>query len=106
MAEIPHFALPFRFTNGGAVVVEQDTADEIMTCALAVLLCPKGYRVEVPEFGYPDPTFTEGRPDAQVVEAVLGNWEPRAQELVETRADALDALVAYVYVRIGAPSED
>jgi hypothetical protein len=106
MTDLPHFALPFRFANGHAVEVEQDTTDEIMMCCLAVILCPEGFRVELPEFGYPDPTFSQGVPDAQALEAVLANWEPRAQQLTQSRLDARDALVSYVTVRVGTPSED
>jgi hypothetical protein len=102
----PHFALPFRFAAGGAAVVEQDTSDEIMTCVLAVLLCPVGFRVELPTFGIPDPTFSEGVPDAQVIEAAVSEWEPRAQAIVTARPDVLDALVAYVTTAVDTPSED
>lgn len=106
MTDIPHFAIPFRFSNGSAVVVEQDATDEIMGCVAAILLCPLGFRVEVPTFGIEDPTFTEGNVDAAAIELALSTWEPRAHEIVTTWPDAVDALMAHVYVRIDTPSED
>jgi hypothetical protein len=106
MTDLPHFALPFRFDAGAAAVVEQDTTDEIMTCALAVLLCPVGARMELPAFGIPDPTFSEANVDAGVIAAALTTWEPRAQQVVESNPDALDDLVAHVTVRLNTPSDD
>lgn len=106
MAELPHFALPFRFVAGGAAVLEQDSKDEIMACATAIILCPLGFRVELPAFGIADPTFTEGVARADAIEAALDEWEPRAAELVHAEPDAFDAFVSNVTVRIGAPSLD
>ena len=106
MADIPHLALPLRFVNGAAVVTEQDTTDEIMACVLAVLLCPLGYRVELPTFGIPDPTFSEGVVSSDVIEAVLGEWEPRSHEVADAWADGLDMFVSRVLVRVGISSED
>lgn len=106
MTDLPHFALPFRFANGAAVVVEQDTTDEILTCELAILLCPVGFRVELPDFGIADPTFSQGVPDVSVIAAALTQWEPRSQEVVSGQLDALDELISHVQVRVGAPSDD
>lgn len=106
MTDIPHFGLPFRYDNGAAVVVEQDTSDEIMMCDLAILLCPRGYRVELPTFGIVDPTFDEQPLDSTPIAAALSEWEPRSQELVESSVDALDELVAYVRIQTGTPSDD
>lgn len=106
MTDIPHFAIPFEFHNGRALVVEQDTTDEIMACELAIMLCPTGFRVELPAFGIPDPTFSQGIPNGEVIAAALGTWEPRSQEVVTGVLDALDELVSRVTVRVGTPSTD
>ena len=106
MADIPHFALPFRFDKGAAVVVEQDTTDEILCCELAILLCPRGFRVELPDFGIPDPTFSQGVPDTDVMATALATWEPRSQETVTGQLDALDDLISHVTVRVDTPSDD
>lgn len=106
MADIPHFALPFRVENGRAVVNEQDTTDDVVTCVVAVLLCPTGYRAELPEFGIDDPTFREGGPDQEAIATAIQRWEPRADTLLETTRDALDELAYYVSVRLGTRSSD
>jgi hypothetical protein len=106
MADIPHLALPFRFANGAAVVYDQDTTDEIMSCVLAIALCPLGYRVELPTFGVPDLTFSEGVAPIDALEAALAEWEPRAHEVADAWADGLDAFVSHVLVRVGISSED
>lgn len=110
MTDVPHFTLPFRFDPSGAgmtaVVAEQDTTDEIMSCVLAVLLCPEGFRAESPAFGIEDPTFTEGVADRDAIAAALAEWEPRAHSIVTARVDALDALLDYVLVALDVPSGD
>lgn len=106
MTDVPHFALPFRFAGGQAVVFEQDTTDEIMSCALAVLLCPRGFRAELPEFGIEDPTFSEGFVDPEAIANALAEWEPRAHSIVTTRVDAMDALVDHVLASLSVPSGD
>lgn len=106
MADFPHFALPFRFSNGAAVVLEQDTTDEILSCVLAVILCPLGYRVELPTFGTPDLAFAEGVARADVIDTVVNEWEPRAAQASSAWLDDVDELISHVLVRFGAPSED
>jgi phage baseplate assembly protein W len=110
MTDIPHFTLPFRFDAGGvgptAVVAEQDTTDEIMSCVLAVLLCPRGFRAELPDFGIEDPTFSQGAVDHEPIAAALAEWEPRAHSVVTTRLDAMDELIDHVLVSLGVPSGD
>ena len=109
MTDIPHFDLPFRFnTSGGgsdgpsAAVVEQDSIDEIAVCVLAILLCPTGFRVELPEFGLNDPTFSIPRLDIEMMRQQIEVWEPRAQVLLESSQDAYDELVqrAQLYVQV------
>ncbi len=107
MADVPHFSYPFRFTAVGTrqanvAVTEQDSIDEIADCCLAILLCPLGYRVELPEFGLADPTFSTPAPDADLIRQVVELWEPRSSLLVENVPDQWDELVARVetYVRV------
>jgi len=106
MADLPHLALPLRFVNGAAVVTEQDTGDEIMACVLAIILCPLGFRVELPDFGVPDPTFSQGVVRTDGVDVAVTAWEPRAHENTDAWMDEFDAFVSHVLVRVGAPSED
>jgi hypothetical protein len=99
---VPHFALPFRFANPQAAVSEQDSLDEIADCVYAVLVCPVGFRVELPAFGLPDPTFSMPSPDLDEIRGAVETWEPRAAAVLDGRPDAIDELVAHVetYVQI------
>lgn len=78
MTEIPHFSLPFRFAGPQAAVVEQDSLEEIADCLVAVLTCPQGFRVELPDFGLPDPTFSTPQVSRELLREVVEEWEPRA----------------------------
>jgi hypothetical protein len=100
MTLVPHFSLPFRFTPQAAVS-EQDSIDEVADCCLAVLVCPLGFRVELPIFGIPDPTFSSPTVDIDELRDAVDRWEPRASTLLERRA-GLDELVANVeaYVQV------
>jgi phage baseplate assembly protein W len=106
MADIPHFDLPFRFANGAAVAVEQDTTDDVVACVYAILVCPVGYRAELPEFGVEDPTFSEGAPDADAIADAIAQWEPRADTLIASSRDAVDELISYVSIHLATRSAD
>lgn len=105
MTDVPHFTIPFRFAGARAVVVEQDSVDEIATCVLAVLLCPEGYRVELPEFGLPDQTFGVPGVDLEEIRTVIDLWEPRAATTLEQHPDELDELITRVGVLVGVRSD-
>jgi phage baseplate assembly protein W len=83
MANIPHLAFPFRLSDLGAAVTEQDSAVEIAQAVEVVLRYRKGDRYEVPSFGITDPTFEE-IVDIESIRSELLVWEPRA-ELVAGR---------------------
>ena len=102
MTDVPHFAYPFRFATPQAAVVEQDSLDEIADCVLAVLLCPQGFRVELPSFGIEDPTFTTQPVD---VSGQAQIWEPRASILFDEQRDRYDELVDRVKLVVQLRSE-
>lgn len=106
MTDVPHFDLPFRFTSPQAAVVEQDSVEEIAECVLATLLCPLGYRVELPEFGVDDPTFSMPGVDLDAVREAVELWEPRAELLLSQRPDALDELISRVQMHVQVRSEE
>ena len=106
MTDVPHFDLPFRFTASQAAVVEQDSVEEIAECVLAILLCPQGYRVELPEFGLADPTFSTPGVDLAAVRQAVELWEPRADLLLTQRPDALDELIRRVQVLVQVRTEE
>lgn len=102
MSDVPHFALPFRFSTPNVGTVEQDSVDEIAGCVLAVMLYPLGYRVELPSFGIPDPTFSTPDVDVDALRDVIELWEPRASILFDQERDLVDDLLVRVstYVRV------
>lgn len=85
-AAVPHFALPFRFAGGRAVVNEQGSPAEISDAVAAVALYTRGERLERPTFGVSDQTFREGGADPARVLAEIHESESRA-----TLAAAADA---------------
>jgi phage baseplate assembly protein W len=102
---VPHFSLPFRFSPPAATT-EQDSLEEITDCCTAILLCPQTFRVELPEFGLPDPTFSTPNVDLNVVRATVERWEPRAALLLDQYPDALDNLVTHVEALIQLRTEE
>jgi phage baseplate assembly protein W len=105
MADVPHFSLPFRFVSPQAAVSEQDSLDEIADCVYAILVCPRGFRIESPLFGLPDPTFAMPAPDLDEIRDAIETWEPRAVALLSERPDLLDELIARVEVIVQIRSE-
>lgn len=81
MADVPHFDLPFRFVNGKAVEVEQDTVEDIVVCIEALLRTRPGQRLDLPTYGTPDPLFQGA--DADDLLNVIQEWEPRANIAIE-----------------------
>lgn len=106
MTDVPHFALPFRFDSGAAVVVEQDTNDDVLACVTAILLYPLGWRPEAPTFGIRDPAFSEGIVQRSELARALAEWEPRAETALAGAIDDADELVQIVTVALGVESPD
>jgi len=106
MIDTPHFSYPFRFANPQAAVTEQDSLDEIADCVLVTLLCPQGYRVELPEFGLPDPTFQSPFVDTDVMRRTVEFWEPRALTAFSSQPDELDALIAHVQTTVSLRTQE
>ena len=105
MADVPHFSLPFRFVTPAAAVTEQDSLDEIADCVYTVLVCPLGFRVELPQFGLPDPTFSMPAVDLDTIRDVVATWEPRAAVLLDERPDTADELIAHIETLVQIRSE-
>lgn len=105
-AYVPHFAFPFRFGGPAAAVTEQDSLDEIGDCCTVVLLCPQGFRVELMEFGLPDPTFSSPDPDLNDVHVALDQWEPRAAATLDQSRDLVDEAVSYIRAQVALRTEE
>jgi len=104
MAEIPHFALPFRYEGGRPAVVEQDSIDDIAACVEAILRTRPGQRDEHPEFGTPDLVFRQLPTDLDAFVDAVEVWEPRARALVEEDASRFHEAVSRV--RLTLTTED
>jgi phage baseplate assembly protein W len=96
MADVPHFALPFRFHRGRAVEVEQDSTDDVAACVEAVLLTRPGERDALPDFGSPDFTFSPRPVPAESIAAAVERWEPRVHLLAEEEPDRFSATTSRV----------
>lgn len=78
--DTPHFAFPFTFdANGRSIVVQQDTVEDVASCAANVVSFPLGFREDVPSFGVPDPTFKTTPLNTTQIDAGIAKWEPRAR---------------------------
>jgi phage baseplate assembly protein W len=76
---IPHLSVPFQVINGQFVTVEQDTDDEVAQCVRNICVFERGYRLEDPDFGIKDPTFTMMPIDTEDISRALAAYEDRAQ---------------------------
>lgn len=97
---VPHFDLPFRLSGLHAVEVDQDSIEDITNCVEAVIRTFKGARIELPDFGIDDPTFSLQPLAVQdVVQAVL-DQEPRASLLISQHPDQFNQTITDVLVRV------
>jgi hypothetical protein len=103
--DVPHFDLPFQLTANGAVVVEQDTLDDIANCVTAIAVTHIGWRAEVPTFGIPDVTFLRYPIGGEDINNWISNQEPRALLTVEERPDKVDQLMDYINVGVSIVSK-
>lgn len=108
MTDVPHFRTPFQIVGSAALVVEQDSSQEVEQCVEAILRTTTGSRLDNPKFGVPDRTFTEIKDNGDWRKAIA-EFEPRAQYTLTD--DDIDALTKRVQVMIlsagderGAPS--
>lgn len=102
MADIPHFDLPFRFVGSNAAVVEQDSLEDITNCVEAVVRTIIGQRVELPDFGIPDPTFQTQPLQLQAITEAILQQEPRATIAMTQNPDRFNQLVVDVLMRVSA----
>jgi hypothetical protein len=76
----PHFAHPFgRDSTGSPALVEQDTPEDVTGCETRIVLCPLGFRLDRPEFGWPWPMFQTMPLDLTALDNALDRFEPRGE---------------------------
>jgi len=105
MADVPHFSFPFRFGAPYAAVTEQDSLDEIADCCMVILLCPQSFRVELPEFGIADPTFSVPV-DLEALRATIERWESRATVVLDENPDLYDEAISRVTTFVQLRTEE
>lgn len=108
--EIPHFKLPFAFvrSSSGAIaadVAEQESIEEIGSCAEAIIRTVQGERTTLPDFGRPQLEFnTDAEFARTAIAAALLEWEPRVESLIDADWDDNDEQVQVVRALI-APAD-
>lgn len=87
----PQFAVPFHVEGGKVAVVEQGSAQEIRDCVVACLRTKVGSRMDAPEYGIPDKTFSRQprNPSADVYLRAVEEAEPRARLLGSAEVEDL-----------------
>jgi phage baseplate assembly protein W len=94
----PHLKVPFKWgANGHAEVVEQNSPEDVIQCVYAILNTPRGFRLEIPDFGVRKGVLEENGPNLTQLEAALLEWEPRASYSL-TDQQLEDILSRYVNV--------
>lgn len=88
---IPKLDLPFRLdaSTGRFAAVEQDTTQDILNCAQAIIASPRGFHEWEPGLGVTPPEFQQAGPDPGILLAEVERWEPRAGLLADTDFDRL-----------------
>lgn len=102
--DVPHFSLPFRFEadnmgNLHASVNEQDSPEDIADCVQGILSCPLGFRLELPDFGVRDQTFSSPGASIDDIQAAIALYEPRADVLIEEDPSQLGFLIDKMQVK-------
>lgn len=99
MADVPHFAYPFRRPTGGHVVeVDQDSADEISACIVVILSYPIGFIDRDPTFGVEEQAFDQV--NVSEIRAALAEWESRVGVEIVVDDSQLARFVEYVEVQV------
>jgi phage baseplate assembly protein W len=100
----PHFRLPLQFggINGGALVNEQDTSEDIIDCIKAIISFPIGTRHDMPEFGIPDLLFRQQSAIVmQQLRDAVAEWEVRPTVDVSGGPLLSDQMILDILIKAG-----
>lgn len=108
---IPHRAYPFRMVTQpdgslAADVNEQDSLDDILDCAQAIVACPAGAWIDNLGFGVPSLAFSQTPLDADGVGRAVSRWEPRAMSAAREYPDKFDQTLRHVQVDVTTQQSD
>lgn len=102
MTNIPQFAFPFNIKNGEPAVNEQGSIADVAACVTAICSATPGELMDAPDFGLPDPTFSQGPVSTQELLNPIAEWEPRAHLLAQIAPAAYDAAIVNANIEVGA----
>jgi hypothetical protein len=75
MSEPVHLTSPFTFNNRGIASVQiQDSPEEHRTRAYNVVVCPIGFRDDLPEYGIPELLFSRVPLDVESLKTAIERW--------------------------------
>ena len=95
---IPKLRVPLRLENGRLAICEQDSQENVAACVYAVLAYERGSRVEDPDFGVEDGTFSQLPLDVSEWLEQIAKFEPRAE--VQT-SEEIEDMLSVVLVEVG-----
>lgn len=103
MADVPHFAFPFAFASSGrALVVEQDSPDDVAACVAAICSYRVGDRADAPDFGIEPQDFRTDGANALEIRTGIAAWEDRAEATLDLDDSDLVRGISDVTVFLGA----
>jgi hypothetical protein len=99
---VPHFRIPFHVGPSGAVdVVEQDSVEEVAQCVQVLVNTRIGQRIELLDYGIPDPVFQEEQFGHSAIPlATIEKWEPRALTQVSDTINSADELLRELNIEV------
>lgn len=101
-AEAPvHFAAQFELRRQGAVIVTQDSPEDVAACVYRTGVCPEGFREDLPAFGVSELAFQTVPLDLASYADAITFWEPRATLETGEEAEALNQAYRRVRVEVG-----
>jgi len=95
---LPHFAFPFRRSNGRVAVVEQRSPEHITGQEFAVVVTPMGFRDERPDFGWEWPEFVNVPVDLSGLRDAFQRLVPDSDADITEWADEADAAIRHIDV--------
>lgn len=100
MPDNPHFDIPFRLTSRGAVIVEQDTFDDVANCVETIFRVPLGFRDDSPDFGFADVALTTQPTINEEMMESIKQQEPRANTVLSEKPDFYDSLIVRITAEV------
>lgn len=93
---VPQLDFPLYIGPDGTFgEVEQDSLDDVCNSVIILVSTRVGEREDLPTYGIPDPTFSQGVDTSVIVDAIA-EWEPRATVNITSQIDSMDEFIAHI----------